>query len=71
MAIEQRQKRNEYLDRIHCFLTAKATIGLLSSAFNDKEIAIDDLIGKYEEEKPVEVDTSEWKNAAKQIGLKT
>lgn len=73
--IVKRKEQDEYLQRLHIGLQATAIVKAVGAAFDKKEISINDLIGKPPNEeknntKDNEENINEWKENAKQKGLK-
>lgn len=70
--IKKRKESEEYSERLHIALQAKAIIKVLASALAKQEISLEELIGKAPTKSNENAETiSKWKDSAKQRGLKT
>lgn len=69
-AVTKRNEQNEYLERLHIGLESIAIVKALGAAIDNKEIKMDDLVGKAPGEYQDNNEIEQWKQQAKNKGLK-
>lgn len=70
-AITDRKEQDEYLERLHIGLESIAIVKAFGAALDNKEIKMEELIGKAPGEDQNSNEIKQWKLQAKNKGLKT
>lgn len=70
-AITDRKEQDEYLERLHIGLESIAIVKAFGAALDNKEIKMEELIGKAPGEDQNNNEVGIWKEKAKSKGLKT